>query len=148
MTYKDPNLSLIRTRMTAQYTLGNLYDNNHSLLALTLEPAYRSIDERQVMGQTAIPLGRYPLTLEFDPNLQYKCLRLGKVRGFKNVRLCYPDISRAFSHQSKGNILLGSSWNEQDECLEGCLLAFNRLMRYYESIRCNHGQLRLEIINQ
>lgn len=142
---RTANLFLKRTGFYADCTVGELYDESGNRICHTLEPPYRPSGERTVVGNTAIPNGIYPLKMEYDTNLKYKCLRVGEVRGFKNIRLCFLTKASATPQQTKGNILLGCRVVEDEGKLEDCISAFEDLNSYYESKRCNHSQLCLEI---
>lgn len=142
-----PNLYLIRFKYMKDCTIGKLLDENNNLICYTLEPPYRTPDERVIVGNTAIPEGVYPLKMEYDTSLKYKCLRIGDVRGFKNIRLCFLTKASANPNQTKGHILLGCRIADESGILEDCISAFEILNSYYESKRCNHSQLCLEVKN-
>lgn len=142
---RTPNVFLRRTQFYRDCTLGTLTNENGELICYTLEPPYRAPDERPVVGQTAIPNGTYPLKMEYDTALRYKCLRVGEVRGFKNARLCFLTKTKATPTQTRCHILLGTQMDEVDGCLTNCVTAFEALLAYYEEKRCNHSQLCLQI---
>lgn len=142
---RTANLFLKRTEFYADCTVGELYDESGNRICYTLEPPYRPSGERTVVGNTAIPNGIYPLKMEYDTALRYKCLRAADVRGFKNIRLCFLTKAQATANQTKGNILLGSRVAEEEGRLEDCITAFEKLNEYYEAKRCNHSQLCLQI---
>lgn len=144
---RTPNVFLNRFRFYSDCTLGKLTDENGDHICYTLEPPYRTPDERVVVGDTAIPEGVYPLKMEYDTTLRYKCLRVGDVRGFKNIRLCFFTKASANPNQTKGHILLGCRIVDEKGILEDCISAFEILNGYYESKRCNHSQLCLEVKN-
>lgn len=143
-----PNLFLKRTGFYADCTIGELSDENGNHICYTLEPPYRPPGERTVVGKTAIPDGIYPLKMEYDTTLRYKCLRAADVRGFKNIRLCLLTKAQATANQTKGNILLGSRVVESEGKLEDCISAFEVLNSYYEAKRCNHSQLCVQISSE
>ena len=143
-----PNLFLNRTGFYADCIVGELTDQAGNHICFTLEPPYRPPTERTVVGNTAIPDGIYPLKMEYDTTLRYKCLRVADVRGFKNIRLCFLTKAQATANQTKGNILLGSRVVEAEGKLEDCISAFEVLNTYYEAKRCNHSQLCLQISSE
>lgn len=145
---RTPNLFLKRTGFYADCTVGELSDENGEHICFTLEPPYRPPGERPVVGNTAIPDGVYPLKMEYDTTLRYKCLRVGDVRGFKNIRLCFLTKASALPAQTKGNILLGCHLNLDEGTLTDCISAFELLNTYYESKRCNHAQLCLKVTSE
>lgn len=140
-----PNLFLKRTQFYSDCTIGELSDENGNHLCYTLEPPYRPTGERTLVGKTAIPDGIYPLKMEYDAALRYKCLRVADVRGFKNIRLCFLSKAQTTANQTKGHILIGSRVVESEGILEDCLSAFEALNAYFEAKRCNHGQLCMQI---
>ena len=128
---RTANLFLKRTGFYADCTVGELYDESGNRICHTLEPPYRPSGERTVVGNTAIPNGIYPLKMEYDTALRYKCLRAADVRGFKNIRLCFLTKAQATANQTKGNILLGSRVAEEEGRLDDCITAFEKLNEYY-----------------
>lgn len=142
---RTPNVFLTRFGFYSDCTIGKLTAECGSLICFTLEPPYRPPGERTIIGNTAIPEGTYPLKMEYDVTLKYKCLRVCDVKGFKNIRLCFLTKAQATANQTKGNILLGSRVVENEGKLEDCISAFELLNTYYEAKRCNHSQLCLQI---
>lgn len=145
---RKPNLFLKRTGFYADCTVGELSNDEGERICYTLEPPYRPPTERAVVGNTAIPEGTYPLKMEYDTTLRYKCLRVGDVKGFKNVRLCFLTKTSSEPHQAKGNILLGCHFSPDEGRLTDSISAFELLNTYYESKRCNHAQLCLEVSSE
>lgn len=142
-----PNITLTRFLFMSDCTIGKLVDEKDNLIGYTMEPPYRLSSERFVVGNTAIPEGIYLLKLEFDPTLRYKCLKLGHVNGFSNIRICFLTKASAYPQQTKCNILIGCNVDKENGVLTDCINAFKRLKTYYESKRCNHSELCLEIKN-
>ncbi len=140
-----PNLFLRRTGFYADCTIGELCDELGMRICYTLEPPFRPSGERAVVGNTAIPDGIYPLKMEYDAALRYKCLRVADVRGFKNIRLCFLAKTQATACQTKGSILIGCRLDEDDGMLKDCLPAFEALNDCYEEKRCNHSQLCMQV---
>lgn len=145
---RTPNVFLTRFGFYSDCTIGKLTAECGSLICFTLEPPYRPPGERTIIGNTAIPEGTYPLKMEYDVTLKYKCLRVCDVKGFKNIRLCFLTKTQSTVNQTKGNILLGSRVVEDEGKLEDGLSAFEMLNTYYEAKRCNHSQLCLQIRNE
>lgn len=142
---RTPNVFLKRTHYYSDCTLGELTDENGNHICFTLEPPYRPAGERPVVGNTAIPEGVYPVKMEYDTTLRYKCPRVGDVRGFKNVRICFLTKAQAFAKQTKGHILVGMGINTDEGRLDDCVSAFEAILAYYEAKRCNHAQLCLQV---
>lgn len=142
---RTPNVFLTRFGFYSDCTIGRLTAENGSLICFTLEPPYRPSDERFIVGNTAIPEGIYPLKMEYDVTLKYKCLRVADVSGFRNIRLCFVTKTQSTANQTKGNILLGSRVVEDEGKLEDGISAFEVLNTYYEAKRCNHSQLCLQV---
>jgi hypothetical protein len=85
------NLVLNRSQSHAGATLGKLYAND-KFLCHTLEDEIREvfdtpISQWKIKGKTAIPAGRYRVTLENSPRFGPETLTIHDVPGFQFVRI-------------------------------------------------------------
>ncbi len=100
-------LLLTREPSSAKCTLGELtLDGLH--LCWTLEDIVREVpgvqvEDWKVFGETAIGVGRYPVTLETSGRFGPNTMTVGNVRGFSYIRI-HPGNTR---DQTDGCLLLG-----------------------------------------
>ena len=82
------NLVLTRRWFTERSTIGQLYVDGIEE-SFTLEDRYRPGEIRvvKVAGRTAIPLGRYPVALDFSPRFKTTLPHLLNVPGFDGIRI-------------------------------------------------------------
>ena len=85
-------LTLQRTHAAGAATLGRLEDAAGDLLCYTLEDELREVEgqpvsEWKIKGATAIPSGRYRVTLEHSGRFGPSTLTLNDVPGFSYIRM-------------------------------------------------------------
>ena len=105
------NLLLRRDTFTPECTLGKLYLVGEKLqfiertyhLCETLEDPVRSIRDVKIEGETAIPTGRYPVTITWSPKFQKFLPILSGVPGYTGVRIHRGNTA----DDTRGCILLG-----------------------------------------
>ena len=69
-------------------TIGELLAPDRTMLAFTLEDAYRGDDPaKKVPGKTAIPCGRYKVVRDWSPKFNRQMLHLLDVPGFSGIRI-------------------------------------------------------------
>lgn len=72
-------------------TFGILYDDNQRVVCYSLEDTVRETSENviewKVKGETAIPSGRYKITLEWSPRFGVDTITLHNVPGFEHIRM-------------------------------------------------------------
>ncbi len=78
------HLRLVRKPTTPSYTEGDLYVNGE-WWAYTLEDTVRT--GKKVFSQTAIPAGKYQLTVDFSPEFKREMTHILNVPGFEGVRV-------------------------------------------------------------
>ena len=84
-------LKLYRTKLLDNRTIGQLYINGE-FFCFTLEDKVREVpgrpvEEWKVWGETAIPMGRYPVTLQNSPKFGPDTISIGRVLGFTYIRI-------------------------------------------------------------
>ena len=84
-------LLLNRTKLFDNRTIGQLYIDG-DFFCFTLEDKVREIKDRpvsewKIKGETAIPEGRYPVTLESSPRFGPDTISLHRVPGFSYIRV-------------------------------------------------------------
>jgi len=84
-------LALYRTKLLSNRTIGQLYINGE-FFCFTLEDKVREVpgrpvEEWKIWGETAIPMGRYPVTLERSPKFGPDTISIGRVLGFTYIRI-------------------------------------------------------------
>lgn len=146
-TKKVPNLFLRRDIYFENCTVGSLYNSGAELICRTLEPRWRDLlhGERLVAKMTCIPSGTYTLKWEYDDELRYKCLKLGSLSRFVNIRLCFYTKAGSNILQTDGNILLGMDWDQTAGMLADPPVAFRRLKEYFESEVTNRRQMVMQV---
>lgn len=77
-------LKLLRTRMLPDRTIGQLYIDD-VFFCFTLEDQVRAGEK--VYGETAIPEGRYKVTLEKSPKFGDNTITINCVAGFDGIRI-------------------------------------------------------------
>lgn len=85
------NLKLLRARKLPTRTIGQLYIDDE-FFCFTLEDVVREVEGQpvekwKVFGETAIPVGRYKVSLETSPRFGPDTITLNGVRGFSGVRM-------------------------------------------------------------
>lgn len=99
------NLTLKRIAQRPGYTIGRLYVDGHYYCD-TLEDTVRDLSrEKKVAGQTAIPPGRYAVTVTRSPKFGRRLPRLLNVPGFEGI-LIHRGNSAA---DTSGCILVGEN---------------------------------------
>jgi len=108
-------LKLQRIALRDTYTIGKLFVDGE-FFCHTLEDKVRDLNkdgdlddqgEGKVYGETAIPYGKYRVTMDYSPRFKKVLPRLHGVKHFEGI-LIHPGNTAADSH---GCILLG--WNDQ-----------------------------------
>lgn len=97
----------------ADRTFGRLLSTDGQQLCFTLEDPVREIagqpvDAWKIKGQTAIPAGRYRVTLERSPRFGPDTLTVHQVPGFVGVRIHAGNTE----HDTEGCPLLGTAIND------------------------------------
>lgn len=85
------NLTLLRTKFFPTHTVGQLYIDDE-LFCFTLEDVVREVPgkdvkEWKIAGETAIPTGKYKVTLEDSPRFGPETITIHDVPGFSYIRV-------------------------------------------------------------
>ena len=101
------NLKVLRARKFPERTIGQLYIEDE-FFCFTLEDTVREvpgqpISEWKIFGKTAIPVGKYKITLELSPKFGPDTLTINDVPGYEGVRM-HPGNTEA---DTEGCIILG-----------------------------------------
>ena len=85
------NIKILRARKLPTRTIGQLYiDDNFFCFTLedvVREVAGQSVDKWKIKDETAIPAGRYKLTLERSPRFGVDTITVNGVSGFTAIRI-------------------------------------------------------------
>jgi len=86
------DLTLIRTPTIKRVTFGSIFDEYGGWICFTLEDVIRErrgvpVSEWKIPGETAIPEGRYRLTLEYSPRFGRRVLTIHDVPGYVGIRM-------------------------------------------------------------
>ena len=105
---KTEDLVLYRKWFTDKSTIGELVYKNE-FFCFVLEDTVRAAGEK-VYGETAIPMGVYPLSITYSPTFQRQLPLLSDVPMFSGIR-CHAGNKAIDTH---GCLLLGLSTNHKD----------------------------------
>lgn len=117
-------LEIKRTDKNERRTIGRVYIDGR-WLCYSLEDAVR---KEKIPGKTAIPAGRYKVTVSYSPKFKRLLPLLHNVPGFEGVRI----HSGNKASDTEGCILLGLYRNE-DMVLDS-RLAFDEFMRRIQDV--------------
>ena len=111
-------IRVVRESFNRNETIGRMFIDGR-FFCYTLEDRDRKLHqmmsreailERKVYGQTAIPVGRYPLKLTYSPRFRRILPQLMGVKGFEGIR-----IHSGNHHQhTEGCIIVGMSRDEHN----------------------------------
>jgi len=82
-------IKLIRKTNGDTFTEGNLYVNS-KFECYTVEDTDRHLEDginKKIYGQTAIPRGKYPVTITESTRFKKKLISIGNVEGFTGIRI-------------------------------------------------------------
>lgn len=138
-------LTLKRETLTGKSTIGRLYKNG-KFECFTLEDRMREdgrpVSEWKVKSETAIPVGKYKITIAPSPKRGGRLMPLLlAVPGFVGIQI----HSGNTSEDTEGCILLGT-WKE-DDAVRGSKLAYDNFFPWLQ-LAINRGELvTIEILN-
>lgn len=98
------NLYLIRSIYTPVNTIGDLLID-HRVFCHTLEDVVRKRGAQKVHGETAIPAGRYPVTLSMSNRFKRVTPEILNVPGFAGIRMHGGNTAR----DTEGCIIVSSN---------------------------------------
>lgn len=142
------NLILRRRPSTETATIGELYGKDGAMLCYTCEDVVREIEgqpvwEWKVKGQTAIPQGRYRITLTMSKRFGYVLPLVNMVPGFEGVRI-HPGNG---PEDTEGCILPGMMIALGDDAVLESRRAFKKLYELIDSVLMTGEDVFLEIRN-
>jgi hypothetical protein len=120
-------LTLTRTFLGSNFTLGSLY-LEYKWICYTLEDQVREVEGQpvsqwKVKGETAIPLGTYPVTITYSNRFLRNLPLISNVEGFEGIRIHSGNSDK----DTEGCILVGMTWDGKDDWIGGSVIAFNKL---------------------
>jgi len=117
-------LTLHRDKYSARTTLGSLYDSEDKFICYTLEDTVRACGIK-VGGETAIPEGRYKVTMRYSPGFKRDCPVLSNTDDpnlikVDNVEFLYAMLHGGNKHEdTEGCPLVAYNRNDKDETIQG-----------------------------
>jgi hypothetical protein len=135
-------IELIRDNLpTSKHNFGKMYAAG-KLLGETLEDTDRYMEEggKKIDGDTAIPRGRYKLTVTFSQRFQQDMPYLHNVPGFEGVRI-HGGNTEADTH---GCPLLGSI--RTDTGIAQCAVPNKRLMNVLEDAEDRGDEVWIDVL--
>ena len=118
-------IRVIREHFTPACTIGRMLVDGE-FECFTLEDGIRT---RKLAAETAIPIGRYPITITHSPAFRRRLPLLGNVPEFSGVRI-HPGNT---SVDTAGCILVGRGWTPGDDRIAASRLAFEALFAKIET---------------
>jgi hypothetical protein len=113
-------LRVVREYYTPGCTIGRLLVDGQ-FECYTLEDGIRT---NKVAGETAIPAGRYPVTINFSNAFRRELPLIDGVRNFTGIRI-HSGNTKA---DTKGCILVGQAWSPGAESIGSSVRAFQALL--------------------
>ena len=129
-------LKLKRTYKGPEYTIGKLYINNEYFCD-TLEDAVR---KKKVYAETAIPFGKYEVTISYSPRFKKNLPLLLNVPDFEGVRI----HSGNTKDDTEGCILVG--FNKAKGKVLDSRSTFTKLMARLKPVYEIKEKIELEIV--
>lgn len=137
-------MQLVRESFTDNATEGKLFVNG-TFECYTLEDKDRKLEEEgeKVYGKTAIPRGKYDISITFSNHFHKDLPLLADVPQFEGVRLHSGNSSK----DTEGCILVGAvNHNDRDDFIGQSKAAFKPLMGKIEEALKNDEQVTIEIV--
>jgi len=149
----EPTLMLTHVQFYEDCTVGLLSDKEGHMLCMTLEPRWRKRSNHDNVLEACLREGDYRLGFHYDVALRYSCwhLKQGKNKKKRKIRLCFHTKSGSVAAHTHGDLLLGylSPEGDAEQSFDGRLYrpveAYERLLKYYYSLRANHGDLLMRV---
>lgn len=129
-------LTLKRTYKGKEYTIGKLFING-KYFCDTLEDCIR---EEKIAGETAIPFGKYEVTISYSPRFKKNLPLLLNVPNFEGVRIHNGNTK----DDTEGCILVG--FNKAKGKVLDSKVTFAKLMGIIKHIYEGNEKIELEII--
>lgn len=142
------NLILRRNKANAQCTIGELYGADGLLLCYTLEDVVREVPGEpvsawKVPGKTAIPQGRYRVTLTMSKRFSKVLPLVNSVEGFEGIRI-HPGNTAA---DTEGCILPGMAVAQGGLAVLESRTAFKKLYSLIDKTLITGEDVFLEVRN-
>jgi hypothetical protein len=134
-------IRVIREHFTPGCTIGRLLIDG-DFECFTLEDGIRTT---KVVGATAIPVGRYPVTVTHSPRFKRRLPLLGNVPKFSGIRIHAGNSAV----DTAGCILVGQTRNDASQRIGASRLAFEALLPKIEAaLRAGEAvELTIEQVN-
>ena len=133
-------LTLVRELLSDSCTHGRLYVNNH-FQCYTLEDKDRNLENggQKIPGETAIPLGKYPVIVNYSNRFKRELPLLVNVPQFTGVRIHTGNSAV----DTEGCILVGNS--RASGWLGDSRSAFNRLFLLLDDAYVREEEIELTV---
>ena len=142
------NLILRRWKSNDECTIGELYKDG-TFLCYTLEDIVREqegvpVSQWKIPGETAIPKGRYRVTITNSKRFKRPLPLLNMVEGFDGVRIHAGNVHT----DTSGCILTGIGVHAGDKGLHESRVAFNKVYDLIDDALMHGDDVWLDIRNQ
>ncbi len=133
------NLILRRRPSNDKCTIGELYRDGN-MISYTLEDVVRDV---KIFGETAIPQGRYKITITYSKHFDRYLPLLNDVPGYEGVRIHPGNTDK----DTEGCVLPGMSIGPDGNSILESRFAFNKIYKVIEDSLNAKEEVWLEIRN-
>lgn len=132
------DLTLVRHYFGEGATVGSLTTGTYS--CYTLEDVVREkpltpVAQWKVVGETAIPVGRYKIIIDFSNHFQQLMMHVLDVPGFEGIRIHSGNTDK----DTEGCILVGYNWDGDGDDIQNSRVALHALQMLVNSA-LNHNE--------
>ena len=140
------NLVLRRWKSNDECTIGELYGDDGKFLVYTLEDIVRErpgepVSSWKIPGETAIPVGRYRVTITNSKRFKRPLPLLNMVEGFEGIRIHPGNVHT----DTSGCILTGVGVHLGDKGLHESRVAFNKVYDLIDEELMHGGEVWLDV---
>ena len=142
------NLILRRWKSNDECTIGELYDDSGKFVCFTLEDIVREVEGEpvsswKVRDETAIPVGRYRVTITNSKRFKRPLPLLNMVEGFEGIRIHPGNVHT----DTSGCILPGIGVHAGDKGLHESRVAFNKVYDLIDDALMHGDEVWLDVRN-
>lgn len=137
-------IKLVRTKGTKGFTEGKLFING-VFECYTVEDEDRNLESggKKLQDQTAIPKGKYGVTISMSNRFKKFLIEILNVEGFTGIRMHSGNSSK----DTEGCIIVGSINDRNDDnWIGGSRIAYEKLHKKVKTALSNKEKVTLEIV--